>query len=111
MSTRGFTLLETMIALAVLAAVGTAVLQVVAASARTTHEIAVWNDAVAAAENALAVESAGTPIPAVIAPLPAGFTRRVERRRRGPGLVEISVTVGMPDGRSFSVDKLVAEGP
>jgi prepilin-type N-terminal cleavage/methylation domain-containing protein len=111
MSRRGFTLLEVMVALVVLAAVGTAVLQVVAASSRTTRDLETWTAAVAAAENGLAIATLGAPEAEALAPLPAGVTRRVARRAGGAGLVEVTVTVTLPDGRRFALSELVPEGP
>jgi len=109
-SRRGFTLLETMIALVILAAVGTAVLQVVGGTARTARDLAMWSEAVAAAENGLVLATLETRAPTAFPPLPQGFTQRVQRRTRGGGLVEITVTIGLPDGRSFELSRLVLAG-
>lgn len=111
MTRRGFTLLEVMIALVILAAVGTAVLQVVAASSRATRDLETWTAAVGAAENGLALATLPIPPAERVAPLPPGFARRIERRARGAGLIEVTVTVTVPDGRTLALSQLVADSP
>lgn len=109
MTHRGFTLLETMIALVVLAAFGTAVLQIVAGASRTTGDLAIWAEAVAAAESGLVAATLDTPDAQALPPLPAGFTRRIEYQPRAGGLVEVTVTVGLPNGRTFALSRLLLD--
>jgi prepilin-type N-terminal cleavage/methylation domain-containing protein len=105
----GLTLLETMVALVILGVVVVGYLELFAATARSTEDLDLWSSAVAYAENA--VESVKLDPSFAIAnsrqSLPGGFERRVDLRPWGAGLQLASITVQLPDGRTFALSRLL----
>lgn len=113
MTRTGLTLLETMVALVVLAIAATALLQVLSRSARTTNELDVWSAAVAFAEDGMegAKLDASRQLDGASETLAGGFRRRVLRRRVSDRLAIVTVIIEFSDGRSFSLDRLLAVSP
>ena len=111
MSRRGFTLLETMVALVILGLVVLSTVQLLGTTVRANHNIDSWTAAVAYAEEAL--ESAKADLPTMLLrgrePLADGFVRQVRARPAGEGLQLVSVTVVFPEGGEYTLDRLFEE--
>jgi prepilin-type N-terminal cleavage/methylation domain-containing protein len=106
---RGFTLLETMVALVILALVVLAYLELFGTTARATGAAAAWSRAVAYAEDGVErakLDRGGTASPGVET-LPGGFERRVEVAPWGDGLQVVTVAVALPAGGQYEVSRLV----
>jgi len=106
----GLTLLETMVALVILGLVVLGYLELFAAATRTTHSAELWAQAVVYAEDTMELIKIDprASVSAGRAPLPGGFERQVERRLWAAGLDRVTVTVYLPDGGRFALDRLVA---
>ncbi len=109
MSRRGFTLLETMVALVILGLVVVGFLEIFGISARMSRNTVMWTQAVTHAESG--VELAKLDLEAAVArgfePLPGGYFRQVTTRPWGNDLRVATVTVAFPDGGRFVIERLV----
>lgn len=109
MSRRGFTLLETMIALVILGLVVVALLEVFGLAVRTSRRVDDWSTAVAYAESGM--ELAKLDLEGAVGRgferLPDGFARQVTTRPWSADLRVATVTVAFPDGGRFVVERLV----
>jgi prepilin-type N-terminal cleavage/methylation domain-containing protein len=106
-SERGVVLLEVLVALVVLSLVGLAYLQLfhqahsLAASSRD------WLAAVEYAEDGLEDAKAGNHSPDTAVPsVPTGISRRITRRPWREGLELVTVTVSLPSGVRFELQRL-----
>ncbi len=108
MSRRGFTLLETMVALVILGLVVLSTVQLLGTTVRANRNVDSWTSAVAYAEEGM--EAAKVDLPTMLArgrePLADGFVREVRARPAGEGLQLVSVTVGFPEGGEYTLDRL-----
>jgi prepilin-type N-terminal cleavage/methylation domain-containing protein len=108
----GLTLLETMVALAILGLVVLGYLEVFTASSRATRQADVWSQAVAYAEDGMeAVKIEPENIPVGRQHLVDGFERAVEIRPWDAGLQLVTVIVYLPEGGSFTASRLFEAGP
>lgn len=108
----GLTLLETMVALVILGLVVLGYLEVFTASSRGTQQAEVWSQAVAYAEDAIEafkIEPEAAPLGRQ--QLEDGFERAVEIRSWEAGLGLVTVTVFLPEGGSFTVNRLFETSP
>ena len=79
------------------------------ANLRTTADARVWAQALVYAEQgqeAVKIEGAARAADSGAA-LGGGFARRIEARPWQEGVARVTVTVTLPDGASFAVDRLV----
>jgi len=110
-SRRGFTLLETMVALVILGLVVLSTVQLLGTTVRTTRNTDTWAAAVAYAEEGM--ELAKVDLPTMLArgrePLGDGFVRRVRAQPADEGLQVVSVTVFFSDGGEYTLDRLFEE--
>jgi prepilin-type N-terminal cleavage/methylation domain-containing protein len=107
----GLTLLETMVALVILGLVVLGYLEVFTASSRGTRQAEVWSQAVAYAEDAMeAVKIEPEAPPPGRQPLAGGFERAVEIRSWDADLRLVTVTVYLPEGGTFTVNRLLEAG-
>jgi prepilin-type N-terminal cleavage/methylation domain-containing protein len=101
---RGLTLLEVLVALVVLTMVGVGYLQLFSESHRVVGVSQQWSDAVAYAQDAMehakltGVDNQG--------PLPGGFRRQIARRPYMSGYTLVTVTVTMPNGARYQLNRL-----
>jgi Tfp pilus assembly protein PilV len=108
----GFTLLEAMVAMVILALTVVTALGLLADTTRFSARADAWGRAVAIAEDGVDMTLAGTvPRLAVWADtLDGTFVRRIERTAGDrPGLVRIDVTVTWPGNGRFVLSRLVRE--
>lgn len=109
----GLTLLETMVALVILALVVVGYLEVFGASVRAAQNAAEWSRAVTYAEAGM--EMAKLNLPAALGrgteSFGDGFARRIEVRTSSPRLQLVTVTVTFPDGGSFTLNRLLEMSP
>jgi prepilin-type N-terminal cleavage/methylation domain-containing protein len=105
MTRRGLTLLEVLVALIVLSLVGLSALQLVHQSHGLAGNARRWSDAVAYAQDAMEEAKLG-PVPSGDA-LPGGYRRQVTRQPWQPGFDRVTVTVFLPGGGHFDVNRLV----
>lgn len=109
MNRRGLTLLEVMVALVILGLVVTGYLEAFAGTTRATDDARVWSQAVVYAEDAmesmLSGQEALRATPAVA--LGGGFSKQVSVTQWGPGIDRVTVTIGLPRGASWAVERLV----
>lgn len=109
MSRTGLTLLEVMVALVILGLVATGFLETFAGALRATAGTATWAQALVYAEegqetlkvHGTARASSG------VASLGGGFTRRIVVRPWREGVARATVTVTLPSGARFELDRLV----
>ena len=108
LSRAGLTLLEVMVALVILGLVATGFLETFAGSVRGNVEARSWAQALVYAEEGQElIEVAGTR-DAIRGPaLGDGFTRAIAVGPWQPGVNRATVTVTLPDGARFSLDRLV----
>lgn len=108
MNRRGLTLLEVMVALVILSVVVTGYVQLFGTTARSVRGAETWSQAVVYAEQGM--ELAKLDLPAMLArgreTLDGGFARQVTVHPTEPGLRRVTVTVRLPDGGQFAVDRL-----
>ena len=113
MNSRGFTLLEAMVALVILGLVAVGYIELFGVSTRTTRQAEEWLQAVAYAENGM--ESAKLDLEEALArgreSLPGGFSRYVQRSSWSPGLMQVTVTVTFPRDGAFSVTRIMEGRP
>ena len=105
------TLLEAIVALAILGLAALGVLDLLSGSTRTTRDAEVWARAVAYAEagvEAATLGPAGRATPGGGDSPAPGFTRRVDVRPWGLHLADVTVTVSLPGGTAFVLHRLVA---
>lgn len=111
MTHRGFTLLETMVALVILGLVVVGFLEIFGLSVRTSQSTESWMRAVTYAESGM--ELAKLDLQGAVArgfePLPGGYVRQVTTRPWSAGLRVATVTVAFPDGGRFVVERLVGD--
>jgi prepilin-type N-terminal cleavage/methylation domain-containing protein len=109
---RGVTLLEVMVALVILSLVGVSYLELFRQNHRIVADSRQWSAAVSYAEDAMEqIKLRGVPAQAAAEDLPGGFTRQISARLWRPGLTLVEVTVGLPGGARFDLDRLVQVEP
>lgn len=103
------TLLESVIALVILSLSAVGALEVFQQTSRSVEEARQWTAAAAYAEQG--IEAAKTAMPALTeasaAPLAAGYSRRILTSPAQSGLEDVSVVVGLPNGASLTVHRLM----
>lgn len=106
---RGFTLLEAMVALVILGLVAVECLQVLRGTLRLSDDSARWTQAVSYAEDAMeAVELRELSPVTTRTSLPGGFARRTDSRRWNESATQVTVTISLPDGGEYRLDRLMA---
>jgi prepilin-type N-terminal cleavage/methylation domain-containing protein len=108
-TSRGFTLLETMIALVILGLVVVGLLQLFGLAVRSSRSVEAWTRGVAYAEYGMELAKLD-PDAAVgrgFERLPNGFARQVTTRAWSDALRVATVTVAFPDGGRFVLERLV----
>jgi prepilin-type N-terminal cleavage/methylation domain-containing protein len=105
----GLTLLEVMVALVILGLVGAGFLATFAGALRATAGARDWVQALVYAEEGQeAIKIAGADRAAGTEPsLGGGFSRQIVVRPWSQGVERATVTVTLPDGRRFELDRLV----
>lgn len=105
----GLTLLEVMVALVILGLVVLAYLEVFGATARAAGSTATWSTAVRYAEQGMEVAKLDLQgaLQRGSGNLDGGFERRIEARPWNPDVWWVTVTVALPDGGSFTLERLV----
>jgi prepilin-type N-terminal cleavage/methylation domain-containing protein len=107
-NSRGMTLLEVMVALVILSLVGLAYLELFHQSHRIAADSRQWSTAVGYAEDAMErVKLQGAPAQTAVEELPGGFKRQTSAHLWKPGLAVVEVTVAIPGGGKFDLDRLV----
>jgi prepilin-type N-terminal cleavage/methylation domain-containing protein len=110
--TRGLTLLEVLVALVILSLVGLSYLELFHQSHRIADDSRKWSIAVGYAEDAIErVKLQGVPAHPVLEDLPAGFKRQISARLWRPGLTVVEVSVTLPGGGQFDLDRLLQLEP
>ena len=110
--TRGLTLLEVLVALVILSLVGLAYLDLFHQSHRIATNSRQWTAAVGYAEDAMErVKLQGAPAQPAVDDLPGGFKRQTSAHLWKPGLAVVEVTVALPGGGKFDLDRLVQLEP
>jgi prepilin-type N-terminal cleavage/methylation domain-containing protein len=104
MRRRGMTLLEVLVALVILTMVGTSYLMLFSQSQRLVASARQWSDAVSYAQDAMELVKLGRPPD----PLPNGFRTQVARRPWLNGYSVVTVTVFLPTGQRFDLDRLTS---
>ena len=109
MTTKGLTLLEIMVALVILGLVVVGYLELFGATVRTSHDTVMWTEAVTYAEQGMELAKLGPSAVALDAAESRadGFRRRIGVRPWSRGIQLVTVTVSMPDGAEFSLNRLV----
>ncbi len=105
----GLTLLEVMVALVILGLVATGFLETFAGALRTTAGTRTWAQALVYAEEGqemLKIEGVARVAGGDTA-LGGGFSRRIAVHPWREGVVRANVTVTLPDGARFELDRLV----
>lgn len=105
----GLTLLEVMVALVILGLVATGFLETFAGALRSTAGARAWAQALVYAEEAqeaIKIDGAAQ-MTGGGTPLGGGFSRRITLRRWREGLTQATVTITLPDGGQFELDRLV----
>jgi prepilin-type N-terminal cleavage/methylation domain-containing protein len=111
-NTRGLTLLEVLVALVILSLVGMAYLDLFHQSHRITADSRQWSAAVGYAEDAMErIKLQGVPAQPTVDDLPGGFKRQISARLWKPGLTVVEVSVALPGGGKFDLDRLVQLEP
>jgi len=108
-SRTGLTLLEVMVALVILGLVGTGFLETFAGALRATAHARDWAQALVYAEAGQEAIKAGdlTRVADQETQLGGGFSRRTAVHRWRPGVDRATVTVRLPHGGQFELDRLV----
>jgi Tfp pilus assembly protein PilV len=100
------TLFEALVALVILGLSAIGVLEALQVNSRATREAVVWTQAVGYAESAMEETKLG--VPPASDSLAAGFSRVVSAQPWVvPGLQRVTVTVTLPRGGSFVLERLV----
>jgi hypothetical protein len=112
-SERGLILLEVLVALVILGLVVVGYLQLLHASHELIADSRTWSEAVAFAGDGMerAKLEAASPGTEVVDTLPGGYRRQTNVRRWQPGLLLVTVTVVLPTGSRFEVDRLERDYP
>lgn len=108
-SRTGLTLLEVMVALVILGLVTTGFLETFAGAFRETARARTWAQALVYAQEgqeAVRVGGSGEAL-SDAGPLGGGFSRQVAVRPWRLGLDRVTVTVILPDGARFELERLV----
>jgi prepilin-type N-terminal cleavage/methylation domain-containing protein len=106
------TLLEVMLALVILGLVGLGYLELLHQSHRLISDSRRWSQAVGYAEDAMErVKLHGAPIQPVVDNLPGGFRRKVAATSWRSGLTAVEVTLTLPGGGRFDLDRLIPIQP
>ena len=100
---RGLTLLEVLIALVILSLVVTGYLELFHGSHTLLARSRMWSQAIAYAADGMEQIKVGAE-PATR--LPGGYRREVTARAWAPGLRVITVTVVLPNGARFNLERL-----
>jgi prepilin-type N-terminal cleavage/methylation domain-containing protein len=108
-SRTGLTLLEVMVAVVILGLVGTGFLATFAGALRATAGARDWAQALIYAEEGQEAIRMGGPDRAgrMETLLDRGFSRRIVVRPWSQGIERATVTVTLPDGARFELDRLV----
>jgi prepilin-type N-terminal cleavage/methylation domain-containing protein len=106
-SQTGLTLLEVLVALVILGLVGTGFLETFAGALRTTVRARDWAQALVYAEQGQEAIKSGAFEAGSDVPLGGGFSRHIALRRWEAGVDRATVTVVLPDGTRFDLDRLV----
>ena len=101
---RGLTLLEVLVALVVLTVVGVSYLQLFSESHHVVGVAQQWSNAVAYAQDAM--EHAKLTGADVAGRLPGDYRRQITRRPVDAGYTLVTVTVTMPNGARYQLDRL-----
>lgn len=107
-SRTGLTLLEVLVALVILGLVATGLLDTLASTLRNTTEAGSWAQALVYAEQGhqrIDLERLGSA--GIDERLGGGFTRHLEVHPWGEGVIRATVTITLPDGERFELDRLV----
>lgn len=115
MNRRGMTLFEVMVAIVILGLVVATFLELFAGALRGAGAAQTWSQAVAYATDGME-RAKLEPQPCRLTAaeqLPGGFKRRCETRAwdardAAPGLTALRVTVTLPDGRDYVLERLVS---
>jgi prepilin-type N-terminal cleavage/methylation domain-containing protein len=109
---RGLTLLEVLVALVVLGLVGLSYLELMHQSHRLVGDSREWSKAVEYAEDAMeGIKLRGVDAQPEVEDLPGGFRREISSRPWRPGLLAVEVTVALPGGGRFDLDRLLQIEP
>ena len=102
------TLLESVLALVILGLSAVGYLGVFQASSRSVHVSEEWDHAVAVAESAMESELASLKqgAPRLGTDIPLGFSAQVSAAPWRAGLMDVEVTVTMPDGQALTIHRL-----
>ena len=109
-SRTGLTLLEVMVALVILGLVATGFLETFAGALRSTARARTWAQALVYAEEgqeAIKIGGAARMTNGDTA-LGGGFSRRIAVRPWREGVTQATVTITLPGGARFELDRLVA---
>jgi len=103
------TLLESLLALVILGISAVGYLEVFQGSSRAVRDAEQWERAAAVAEATLEVEllTRQEGLPAIRPDIPEGFSAQVEVTPWSGRVTDVVVTVRLPDGKSFTVHRLV----
>jgi prepilin-type N-terminal cleavage/methylation domain-containing protein len=101
---RGLTLLEVLVALVVLTLVGVSYMQLFTESHHVVNASTQWSAAVTYAQDAM--EHARLPGAHAEVSLPSGFRRYVSRRPWRAGYTLVTVTVTLPNGARYDLNRL-----
>jgi Tfp pilus assembly protein PilV len=103
------TLFEALVALVILGLAAVGALEAIHTSSRTTRDAAVWVQAVGYAESTMEQTKLGNGVAEIAADptLPGGFSRRVTVQPWVRGIDRVSVSIGLPGGGAFVLDRLV----
>ena len=107
LSRTGLTLLEVLVALVILGLVGTGFLEAFAGALRITAQTRDWAQALVYAELGQESIKAGDPPGKLDVPLGGGFTRHVTIQPWRAGVNRATVTVVLPGGEQFELNRLV----
>jgi prepilin-type N-terminal cleavage/methylation domain-containing protein len=109
---RGVALLEVLVALVVLGLVGLSYLELFHQSHRLVGDSQEWSKAVEYAEDAMeGIKLRGGDAQLAAEDLPGGFRREISSRPWLPGLLAVEVTVSLPGGGRFDLDRLLLLEP
>lgn len=99
-------------ALVILGLVGLSYLELFHQSHRVVGDSRQWSIAVEYAEDAVEeIKLRGVPVHSVQENLPGGYVRRISATTWRPGLTAVEVTVELPGGARFDVERLVQLEP
>ena len=103
----GFALLEVLVALIILGLVGLGYLELFHASHRVAAGTREWSEAVEDAEDGIEEAKLGTLVPdGRVTALAGGYRRQVTRRPWGAGFDLVTVTIFLPGGGQFALERL-----